>query len=83
MAEKEGGARRKCSGSCQTRDIRCPFFRRHSKVEIRCEAMLDRCSSALVFEREKDKSWYQQTYCEAHYDKCEHYLLLMERKYSD
>lgn len=83
MAEKEGGARRKCSCSVHTRDIRCPFFRRHSRIEIRCEAMMDRCSSALVFERETDKAFYQATYCEMAYDKCEHYLMLMQRKYSD
>lgn len=83
MAEKEGGARRKCSGSVHTRDIRCPFFRRHSKNEIRCEAMMDRCSSALIFEREKDKSWYQTQYCENHYEMCEHYLMLMQRKYDE
>lgn len=52
-------------------------------IEIRCEAMMDRCSSALVFERQADKAFYQTTYCEKAYDKCEHYLMLMERKYSD
>lgn len=83
MVQEEGGARRKCSGSTKSRDILCPFFRRHSMIEIRCEAMMDRCSSALVFERQADKAFYQTTYCEKAYDKCEHYLMLMERKYSD
>lgn len=83
MEEKEGGARRKCSCSVHTRDILCPFFRRHSKIEIRCEAMMDRCSSALIFERECDKAWYQAQYCEERYEMCEHYLMLMQHKYED
>lgn len=63
--------------------IVCPFFRRHSRTEIRCEGMMERTSFALIFEQARDKAWYQRTYCEGRCDRCEHYVLLMESKYSD
>lgn len=64
-------------------NIRCPFFRRHSEREIRCEGVMDRTSFALLFERAKDKAFYQQTYCEGRCECCEHYRVLMAEKYSD
>lgn len=73
----------RCTCSAKTRDIRCPFFRRHSSTEIRCEAMMDRCSSALIFERKADKEWYQSVYCESRYECCEHYRMLMAEKYAE
>ena len=64
-------------------EIKCPFFRRHSTREIRCEGVMDRTSSALLFERVKDKVFYQTTYCERRYECCEHYRLLMASKYDE
>ena len=64
-------------------EIKCPFFRRHSTREIRCEGVMDRTSSALLFERVKDKVFYQKTYCERRYECCEHYRQLMASKYDE
>ena len=44
---------------------------------------MERTSFALIFEQARDKAWYQRTYCEGQCDRCEHYVLLMESKYSD
>ena len=64
-------------------DIKCPFFRRHSRQEIRCEGVMDGTSCSINFSGARLKSWYQATYCEEHYDKCEHYRVLMDNKYAD
>lgn len=63
--------------------VRCPFFRRHSPSEIRCEGVMDGTSMSINFARTKRKAWYEQTYCEDNYRMCEVYQLLMEHKYSD
>lgn len=57
--------------------ITCPFFRRHSSVEIRCEGAMERTSYSILFERRQDKAWYQRTYCEARPECCELHRLLM------
>lgn len=64
-------------------EIRCPFFKRHSTREIRCEGVMERTSNALLFERVRDKAFYQRTYCEGRYECCEHYQLLMANKYDE
>lgn len=80
---KGGDERRTVSSTAYTSDIRCPFFRSHSKAEIRCEAVVDRCTTAMLFERQEDKLWWQKTYCEEHCECCEQHQILMESKYSD
>lgn len=80
---KGGEERAKTSASTYTRDIRCPFFRRHSPNEIRCEGMMDGTSHAVIFERVDDKRFWQRTYCEKAYDKCEYCIMLMQSKYNE
>lgn len=50
--------------------------------EIRCEAVVARCTSAMIFERQSDKIWWQETYCEARCECCEQHQVLMA-KYED
>lgn len=64
-------------------NIKCPFFRRHSNVEIRCEGVMERTSCAILFERVQDKRMYQRSYCETRFDCCEHYRALMAGKYAE
>lgn len=82
MAERSE-QRPKTSKTWNAVEIKCPFFRRHSTREIRCEGVMDRTSFALLFERPRDKEFYQRTYCEGRCECCEHYRLLMDNKYTD
>lgn len=40
-------------------------------------------SCSINFSGARLKSWYQATYCEMHYEMCEHYRVLMDNKYAD
>lgn len=80
---KGGGGSKKVSSTAYTSEIRCPFFRSHSRVEIRCESVAERCTTAMLFEREEDKLFWQRTYCEDRCDYCEQHQAVMESKYSD
>ena len=88
MAAKGGGrcsqeGRPKTSATAHSREIRCPFFRSHSSVEIRCEAPEDRCRTCLLYERTEDKRRHQEIYCEAHYECCEVARMLMRDVYGE
>lgn len=81
--EERSEKRPQTSKTWNSKNILCPFFRRHSRTEIRCEGMMEHTSFAIIFEKEKDKKFYQQTYCEGRCDCCEHYALLMAQKYDE
>lgn len=78
-----GGEGGKLSSTEYTAKIVCPFFRSHSRTQIRCEAVIERATTAMIFERQEDKTWWQQTYCEGHCECCEQHMILMESKYGD
>ncbi|MGN1369223.1 MAG: hypothetical protein ACI4WX_10165 [Aristaeellaceae bacterium] len=63
--------------------IKCPFFLCHSGRQIRCEAVIDDCTSAFIFRQGRDKAFHLHNYCETHYDMCEHYRMMMREKYRE
>lgn len=88
MSGKGGGrsnqeARPKTSATSHSREIVCPFFRSHSNVEIRCEAVDDRCRTCLLYERTDDKMQHQRIYCEDRYMCCEVARMLIREVYSE
>lgn len=61
----------------------CPFFKGHSRREILCEAHPDRCVCVMRFETAGEKEQHKQTYCDMRYRYCEHYISLIDYKYSE
>ncbi len=83
MDGKKDTGQDKLSSTRGTRDIKCPFFRQHSSKQIHCEGVMEGCTNAIIFREEKGKSFYQHTYCERNFDKCEHYRVMMREIYQD
>ena len=71
------------SSTKDTRDIQCPFFKRHDATEIRCEGIMDGATTGVHFRTPKLKNFFQSNYCEREYKKCEIYLMLMREKYEE
>lgn len=42
---------------------------------------MDGATTAVIFRNEKLKAFFQSTYCEKEYKKCEFYRMLMHEKY--
>lgn len=82
-AQRGGDARPKTSATWYAADIKCPFFRAHSRTEIRCEGFVEQSSTGMLFQRPSDKLRQQHDYCEREYTKCEIYRALMSAKYDD
>lgn len=89
MPRSKGGGgsqdeyRPKTRASEHAREIQCPFFRRHSVVEIRCEGIIEESRTCVLFDRREDKTQHQRIYCEARWECCEIARMLMEAKYTD
>lgn len=74
---------RRAKLTSNTREVRCPFYAAHSTHEIECEGVMDGCLHVMRFQAPERKRFYQRTYCEAMYDHCEYYRMIMAEKYAD
>jgi len=56
------------SGVC---DIKCPYFRMHSAVEIGCEGITDGSVIRLTFRNGQGRNLHEDIFCCAKYENCE------------
>lgn len=59
----------------------CPFYKYARKKEIRCEGIVSRAASSLVFVSEKLRAAHSGRYCCGDYRLCPVYRAIMSEKY--
>ena len=60
-------------------DIRCPFFRGHTVMEIGCEGITDKTCLRLMFTCKSDMLQHERIFCCSHYRNCELYEAIIKQ----
>lgn len=60
-------------------EIRCPFFRCHSAMQIGCEGISADNSVLLCFKTGRDLRMHEGIFCAARYENCELYRAIGEQ----
>jgi hypothetical protein len=60
-------------------DAKCPFFRSCGKRKVSCEGVTDDCITCLIFISEQKRNLHREIFCNARYQNCEIYRMLMEK----
>lgn len=64
-------------------EIKCPFFRSHTNVEILCEGVTDDSTIRMLFRNRKGRERQEQIFCAGRYENCEIYRAIMKAKYDE
>ena len=60
-------------------EIKCPFFRGHTHLEISCEGITDDTSVKLMFQRKETRILHEDIFCMCRYQNCELYRAINEK----
>ena len=60
-------------------EAKCPFFLSSGKRKISCEGITDYCTTCLMFVSEKKRNQHREIFCDARFQNCEIYRMLVEK----
>lgn len=60
-------------------DIKCPFFRGHTHLEIGCEGITSETNLRLIFSAKVKLLQHEQIFCCEHYQNCELYEAIIKQ----
>lgn len=64
-------------------EVKCPFFRSHTYVEILCEGVTDDSTIRMLYRNRKGREKQERIFCADRYKNCEIYRAIMSAKYDD
>ncbi|MCI8589693.1 MAG: hypothetical protein HFE77_03160 [Clostridiales bacterium] len=62
-------------------NVKCPFYISEGSTRINCEGPSEQATFSTIFLRAADKKGCQSVYCNAAYQDCMIYKMLMNEKY--